>query len=136
MFLSLLEEKYCSICNKLERSRRSRIDKNNTFIEGFQNSDSDANDIICSCVKSKTHYVESSFLFRVIQIVVLIILFTAIVSMLFWVRNSSVCNLNLNRIISGYSEYHNSSKGIKEQNHLKAEGQFVRQIISHNTQTK
>ncbi|MFL2847927.1 MAG: hypothetical protein ACJZ9B_03015 [Coraliomargaritaceae bacterium] len=117
MFLKFLLESRCSICHKLDRSQLNTnpVAKDNFFSE-----------LICTCREFQGFYFSSKKLFRIIQTIVLVVLFTATVSTLFLVRNSFFLNTEISAIVSGYAD---SQKGLKEINSQKVQEQFAKQII-------
>ena len=112
MFFNFLLESRCSICNKLDRSNVARDDASASSI--------------CSCRVLKGFYLKSSILLRMFHTVVLVVLFTATVSTLLLVRNSSFLNTGISTIVSGYAD---SQKRLEEINSQKVQEQFAKQII-------
>ena len=117
MFFKFLLESRCTICNKLDRSQLNTnpVAKDNSFGE-----------LICTCREFEGFYFSSTKLLRIIQTIVLVVLFTVTVSTLFLVRNSFFLNTEISAIVSGYAD---SQKGLKEINSQKVQEQFAKQII-------
>lgn len=114
MFFNFLLEKHCSACDKLDRSH--------TTGDNVLNS----NRSFCSCSELKSFYFKSTILLRIMQTTALVVLFTATVSTLFLVRNSSIFNTDINTVITGYA---NTQKGLDELNSKREQEQFAQQTI-------
>lgn len=114
MFFNFLLEKHCSACDKLDRSHATG--------DNVLNS----NRLFCSCSELKSFYFKSTILLRIMQTTALVVLFTATVSTLFLVRNSSIFNTDINTVITGYA---NTQKGLDELNSKREQEQFAQQTI-------
>ena len=124
MFFKFQLESRCSICHKLDRSQldTNLVAKKNSFGE-----------LICTCREFQGFYFSSTKLLRIFHTVVLVVLFTATVSTLLLVRNSSFLNTGISAIVSGYAD---SQKGLEKINSQKVEEQLAKQIIDLDRDSK
>lgn len=112
MFLNFLSRRYCLVCQKLDTRANS---KNEGSFTVSHDNDLIFEDHICSCSQCKGIYYKSTMLLRVIQTILLVVIFVTTISTLLVIRNSRTLNANFSEITLGYIEYKKGSYDFKAQ---------------------